>query len=243
MAEWPRRLLIAGVALAAVVVTLAETEAQQGYEFGLRFDPLQFRPQSFGGFSFPRQSFRLRVDQPIQFSRINFPAFNSRSFRGPGFADVPPQAAENRIHFRSRENRQARVVPASNADLASQGSIPGERLLLQPVRTPPGQTPQIVRRSRQRRSPQSPHSPRVSRFSTSTQSARTSHFRQPFAGRLAGRPNRVGGRPLLSNVRPGRRNPRIATNPARTARHRLAASDTRTTARLRLDPLSVSTIR
>jgi len=241
MSDWPRRFLIAGVALSAVGVTFAETEAQQGYEFGLRFDPLQFRSQSFGGFSFPRQSFRLRVDQPIQFGRINFPAFSSRSLRGPGFADVPPQVAENQFSFRNR--LPARVEPGSSyAGLAFRGDIPRQRRLSQQKGAPPGLAPQLVTRSRQRESTQPSNSSRIAKIANSTQSSRTSHFRQPFFGRLADRPNAEGGL-SFSTVRPGRRNRRIATNPARTVSRRLTASDIRTTARLRLDQFSVSTIR
>ncbi len=70
---------------AAIVLILgtfdAQAFAQQGYEFGVRFQPLNFRPQTFGGFSFRGQTFQTVRNQPIQFRTINFPALNSPPIR------------------------------------------------------------------------------------------------------------------------------------------------------------------
>lgn len=69
-------LLVAGATLRC-----AGAHAQQGYEFGIRFQDIRFRPQNFSGFSFRGQTFRAPRRTPIQFERINFPAFSSRAVR------------------------------------------------------------------------------------------------------------------------------------------------------------------
>ena len=78
----PERKLLAGFMIAAgAVFAGSPAEAQQGYEFGIRFNPVNFRTVNFGGFSFQQASFRPVNNQPIQFNRITFPAFSSRIVR------------------------------------------------------------------------------------------------------------------------------------------------------------------
>ncbi len=67
--------------LSMVCLSAELAVAQQGYEFGIRFEPQQFRSQTFNGFSFNQQNFRQRSTQPIQFSSIEFPSFNSSVIR------------------------------------------------------------------------------------------------------------------------------------------------------------------
>ncbi len=77
-----RTLGIIGLTLVWSLLAATPARAQQGYEFGIRFRPVQFKPLNFRGFSFPQQSIRPQGDQPIQFRTITFPALNSRTYRG-----------------------------------------------------------------------------------------------------------------------------------------------------------------
>lgn len=117
---------------AAFVPTRAE--AQQGYEFGIRFNPVNFRPVNFNGFSFQQPSYRGLNTQPIQFERITFPAFNSRSVRQAASeppaspATAEPQFGESNYRLYQRLRLQvARGEPT--AGLHSRLDEPGRSRL------------------------------------------------------------------------------------------------------------------
>ena len=73
--------VVLSVILLGAVFWPVVARAQQEYEFGIRFRPINFRPVNFNRFSFQQPSFRGLNTQPIQFERINFPAFSSRTVR------------------------------------------------------------------------------------------------------------------------------------------------------------------
>jgi hypothetical protein len=76
-----RSALLIFVLPLGVSLFASSASAQQGYEFGIRFQPVNFRPVNFNGFSFQQTSFRPQNTQPIPFERITFPALNSRAVR------------------------------------------------------------------------------------------------------------------------------------------------------------------
>lgn len=100
-----RTLGIIGLTLLWSLLATTPARAQQGYEFGIRFRPVQFQPLNFRGFSFPQQSFRPQLDQPIQFRTITFPALNSRTYRG-------------------RQNEASATPPTPRVDLPLQFDTP-----------------------------------------------------------------------------------------------------------------------
>ena len=113
-AQVRRLATVSSVFLTAVLGIPLVANAQQGYEFGIRFQTLQFRPQTFSGFSFQQPSFRTQVATPIQFSGIQFPAFNSRFVRRESAPGLASRATNTSIARRSsRENSSARKAAVS----------------------------------------------------------------------------------------------------------------------------------
>lgn len=70
-----RLLLVAGLLLPTTAV------AQTPTEFGVRFQPQNFRPINFQGFSFPPPTFAPRFGSSLQFEPITFPSLTSASVR------------------------------------------------------------------------------------------------------------------------------------------------------------------
>lgn len=104
MSIW-RILLSGGLLLVGGLASLDKAQAQQTYEFGIRFPPVNFRPTNFQQFSFSGHGFRTDSMQSIQFNRINFPAFNSRVVRRDA-AKTPDRArSERSIVFHARDDR------------------------------------------------------------------------------------------------------------------------------------------
>lgn len=62
-------------------------------EFGIRFSNLNFQSQSFGGFSFPGQTFQSSFGQPTPNAPITFSTYDSRAVRrGTVIANSPRTA-------------------------------------------------------------------------------------------------------------------------------------------------------
>jgi hypothetical protein len=104
MIAW--RVFIAGSILLVVGLSSAEeAQAQQGYEFGIRFRPINFRPTNFERFSFSGYGFRPTSAQSIQFNQIRFPAFNSRMMRRDFESARDRGRSDQSITFQARHDR------------------------------------------------------------------------------------------------------------------------------------------
>ncbi len=98
-----------------------EAEAQQGYGFGLRFDPITFQPQTFRGFSFAGQSFQPALAPSIVFGGIRFPPFNAPP-AGLRTTEKPRSAARHPV-FRERPVATLRTRPVSPSSRSRQPTI------------------------------------------------------------------------------------------------------------------------
>ena len=98
-----RRVLICSAMLLGLFGFGSElANAQQGYEFGIRFNPVRFQPSNFNGFSFQQPSFRPQFGQGIQFETINFPALSSRAVRQRRNSPFNRRPVESNISYRDR---------------------------------------------------------------------------------------------------------------------------------------------
>jgi hypothetical protein len=110
-----RSVLIVVSAIVAWGVSPHSAQAQQGYEFGVRFRQLTFQPVSFRGFSFQgQQNIRPLPQQPIQFGSITFPPFNSPPIaRQRETADNQPLPIRSDTPIVDRDSRLAgRQLPS-----------------------------------------------------------------------------------------------------------------------------------
>lgn len=109
MTTW-RTLTLFGILVAQSTIWSGPAQAQQGYGFGIRFPNINFRTAQFKRFSFQGHGFTPQSAQPIQFSNLTFPAFNSRGVRREFTNDSnETRRGEQPIVYRSRETRTARL--------------------------------------------------------------------------------------------------------------------------------------
>jgi hypothetical protein len=185
---WMRRKLLIALLLLPGVAGLADrAQGQQAYEFGIRFNPVIFRPLNFNRFSFQQTSFRGLNTQPIQFERINFPALNSRTVRRiASRGNIPPQSVHPVFDVNDSQGRERLRIAVTGDRSAISSRKPREesavrhRLVLQL----PAQAVAAGARPGDSNRPT---------FSSATQFAdsrrpvnpylrsRTSYFRRPFA--------------------------------------------------------------
>jgi hypothetical protein len=124
----------------------------------MRFQNLQFRPQSFNNFRFRGQSFVQPNAQPMQFGRITFPAFNSAQVR-----------REQELAGRSDGALAVPVPPAP--------SIAGSDTAATDARWTEPMLPRVAAIERLL-----PRSPAFTQYSQATQSDSIAYSRQIFQG-------------------------------------------------------------
>ncbi len=250
MLAW-RVFIIGSVLLASGSLVVDKAQAQQGYEFGIRFQPINFRPTNFDRFSFSGYAFRPTSAQPIQFNRINFPAFNSRAVR----QDF------DRSRDRGRSNQS--IVFWSGRDRTGRSDL---RLRLSQHRGPASPTLSDRRRSESdsRLGVRHPLPEQTGRLARG-ESHRGAFFpasRIAGTGRLVGPSSRIAlanvRRPFTAENRAGTATtratgtiPRVTSHRARTAvsassrtsRRQSRSTDVRSASRLRGDMFSSTAIR
>ena len=184
MIAW-RVFLSGGVLLVSSLAVVDKAQAQQGYEFGIRFASINFRPTNFERFSFSGHGFRPTSAQPIQFNKINFPAFNSRAVRRDIDRSSDRGQSDRSIAFQSRDGRASRSDPSLRLSQRREAVVP-----ILANRRPPES---VSRAGIRHRLPE--NSPRLARresdpsvSSRSSRIARSSRFVEPSSRAAKRRP-------------------------------------------------------
>ena len=253
-----RKLLIALLLLPGVAVLAERAQGQQAYEFGIRFNPVSFRPLNFNRFSFQQTSFRGLNTQPIQFDRINFPALNSRTVRRvANRGNIPPQSVQPvfGVNDGRRRERLRIAVTGDRSAISSrkprEGSTIRHRLVLQSPASPTQAVAAGIRQGDLNR----PLFSSAAQFADSRQPvnsyvrSRTSYYRCPFAVPVSTFPQldpTSARREIvirrLGNQASGRHGRGLSSG-VRTARLPADRITGRSAARLRLGELTGQTLR
>lgn len=241
----PRQLLIVLFILLGAAVFAERAQGQQAYEFGIRFNPVNFRPVIFNRFSFRQPSFRGLNTQPIQFDRINFPALNSRTVRrAASRGNIRPESNQPDFDVndgRRRERLQiiSRRLAVSSRNSREQGTI-RQRLVLRS----PTQADEAGVRGGELNRPTYPiatRSPYSRQSVNSYARARSSYYRSPFAvaATTLSQAEPASARREIVSHRRGRK----LSSGVRTARLSTDRIAVRSASRLRLGELSSRTLR
>ena len=250
MTAW--RVVITGsVLLASGLAGLDKAQAQQGYEFGIRFQPINFGPTNFKRFSFPGYGFRPASAQPIQFNKISFPAFNSRAVRQDFEKSRDRGRLDQSIAFQGRRDRIVRSGPPLRVSQHRGPAIPTLSNRRQPEGVArlgvPRPLPERTRRLARGKSDGGASSP-SSRFADFGQLGGPSSrvalagIRRPFADEDRATVARTRVASTVSPSTGSRARTAISVSP-RTVRRPSISTDTRSASRLRGDAFSSAAIR